>query len=191
MFITSQYSFAHTPFTLKLRLMEWTLSGTLPVSWLRKRRNGKPYTGSKSNCLEMTPATSAYISLARGNLKDWLDISGIGKYNPSLGYKYSRTIIQFPTCVIVLLSGYMLLKCLTGYIFFSFRIYVPLHRDKKLQGLWIGLSFWLVDWPPSSSLGHVSSICPSHPMWFGSTRNQSIVDLGFVLGAALGQDWHA
>ena len=72
---------------------EQPLSGTLPVWWLRKRRNDTHWV--QSDCLEITHATSAYASLAGGNLMDWPDIKDIRKYNPPIGYKYSRIIVQF------------------------------------------------------------------------------------------------
>lgn len=72
---------------------EQPLSGTLPVSWLTKRRNDTYWV--QSDCLEITHATSAYASLARGNLMDWPDISDMRKYNPPIGCTYSRIIVQF------------------------------------------------------------------------------------------------
>lgn len=48
MFIASQYSFAQIAFTLELRAMAQPLSGTLLISGLRKRRNGKPFLSLKA-----------------------------------------------------------------------------------------------------------------------------------------------
>lgn len=126
-------------------LIEQPLSRTLPVSLLRKRRNGKPHTGSTSDRLEMTHATSAYISLARGNLMNWPDISAIGKYNIQEQY--------FNLPYVLLLLGYRLLSgfmCLSGSTCFSIRVDVPLQKDKKLRGHWLWLSFSLVYWLYSS-----------------------------------------
>lgn len=48
---------------------------------VEEKKKWQAISESKSNCLETTHATSAYISWARGNLMDWPGISGIGKYN--------------------------------------------------------------------------------------------------------------
>lgn len=43
---------------------------------------------------------------------DWPGISGIGKYNPSLGCEYSGTVVQFIICVIVvgMCAAHVLMK---------------------------------------------------------------------------------
>lgn len=58
--------------------------------------------------------------LARRNLKDWPDICSIEKYNPSLGWKCSGTIIQLTICVtdVRLYAAYVLRK-----------IYLLLYQD--------------------------------------------------------------
>ena len=84
---------------------------------------------------------------------------------------------------ICFLSGFM---CLSGYVCFFIRIHVPLIKDKKLQGHWLGLSFWLVYWllaPPQARF----------PVFFLLilSENQSIVCLEPALGSGFGQDWQA
>lgn len=84
---------------------------------------------------------------------------------------------------ICFLSGFM---CLSGYVCFFIRIHVPLIKDKKLQGHWLGLSFWLVYWLPAPPQARF-------PVFFLLilSENQSIVCLEPALGSGFGQDWQA
>lgn len=163
-------------------MMEQPLSGTLPVSQLRKRRNSTRCPGSKQQLSGNDTCHFCLHFLGQRKSSDWLT----SVYREVQSFSKMQVFTKANSWPYLLLSGCRLLGCLWRWICFSLRPQcAPRHRD-KLPGPWLGLSFCLTHWlllPPRASLQHFPSSQP--------TAEPSIMDLGSASERGWGQDWQA